>query len=384
MSDLNVKQPLKWFWIFYRFDKINEKVTEKEGFTQKSKFIFVIIIQILMISQSLYLYLARDGNSFKKILLQFDVIKYCGSGHKPLYLCYLSATALEMCLLLLLNNSNTFHYKWFEIIEVLNECKHFHRIGLNDYKFIEKYIKSVKFVKSLTEKSFNLFSSCCILLALYLILENFNLETTFISYVTLIWYTLYFRLSLPIMYYSFFYYYIVCKNIKIRLTLITENIAENTENSFQEFHKICYDLDSYNKFWRNYLKIIFYFMTPFSLIGIFMVFSNGLMAIIKILSVVYLIFTLGVGLLFNLFTASVNHEINKIFKNLNTFYIKNESILRTISKLKLLTAIERCGHKTCLIGFSCGQQFVITRQIAFKTIIIFFRFVLLTQKLKIQ
>ena len=47
----------------------------------------------------------------------------------------------------------------------------------------------------------------------------------------------------------------------------------------------------------------------------------------------------------------------------------------------LINAMERCGERNRLIGFSCGQQFVITRQIAFKTIIIFLRFVLLSTRL---
>src|ERR1700761_2144601 len=107
MSEMSVKEPLNWFWIFYRFDKINEKVTKKKKFIQKFKFYLTIILQILVISQNLFVCLTSDENNIKKIFLQFDVIRYIGSGHKSMYLCVAFTTILETSLLLLLNNSNT-------------------------------------------------------------------------------------------------------------------------------------------------------------------------------------------------------------------------------------------------------------------------------------
>ena len=118
------------------------------------------------------------------------------------------------------------------------------------------------------------------------------------------------------------------------------------------------------------MQIIYYFLTPYNFITLNVVFRPGLIFIIKLLASTFLVFGLIVNLVFNLSTASINNEINKFYKNLNTFYVENETLMNTRSKFKLINAMERCGQRNRLIGFSCGQQFVITRQIAFKTVII--------------
>ena len=139
MSELNVKQPLNWFWIFYRFDKINQTIDEKKCFKQKLKFYSNIVYLSVFLTQNLILYLNINKSFLYKFCLNFDVCKLLGTGHELVNLAFILGTLFSITLTLLLNDSNSSHYKWFEIIEVLNECKDFHRIGLNDYKFINNY-----------------------------------------------------------------------------------------------------------------------------------------------------------------------------------------------------------------------------------------------------
>ena len=142
MCELNVKQPLNWFWIFYRFDKINETIDEKKCFQQKFKFCLQMFILSLLLIQNSILYFGNNESFIFKFCSNFDVIKQFGKDHQLVYLGAILIISFSINLALLLNHSNSSHYIWFEIIEVLNECKHFHRIGLNDYKVIKKYINS--------------------------------------------------------------------------------------------------------------------------------------------------------------------------------------------------------------------------------------------------
>ena len=128
------------------------------------------------------------------------------------------------------------------------------------------------------------------------------------------------------MYFSFLYYFIVYQNCKIRIInmgdYMTSVISKNLflvynalEIVIKSSDKIFIDINSYNKFWRNYFQIIYYFLTPLNLILLNMLFSHRLIFLTRILSFSFLAFGLA-NLVFNLSTASINNEINKFYKNL--------------------------------------------------------------------
>ena len=71
--------------------------------------------------------------------------------------------------------------------------------------------------------------------------------------------------------------------------------------------KLFIDLNSYNKFWRFYLNIIYYFLTPLNLVLLNMVFSLGLIFVIRMAACLFLGFSLIVNLVFNLSIASINN-----------------------------------------------------------------------------
>ena len=197
MSEFNVKQPLNWFWIFYRFDKINEIIDEKKFFQQKLKFCLQMSILSLSLIQNTILYFGNNENFLFKLLIQFDILNHLGTGHQIAYLGYILSILFTIALALLLNQSNSSHYKWFEIIEVLNECKHFHRIGLNDYKFVDKYLNSIRKVKRIIEVLSLLIFIFVNLMVMILVLINFNLKSPHIWLTTIVWQLLFFSSVIP-------------------------------------------------------------------------------------------------------------------------------------------------------------------------------------------
>ena len=322
MSKLNIKQPLNWFWIFYRFDKINQTIDEKKCFQQKLKFCLQMFILLLFLIQNSLLYFGNKQNSIYQIILQIDVVKHMGTGHELVYLFLVIGTLFSIALALLLNQSNSSHYKWFEIIEVLNECKDFHRIGLNDYKFVEKYLNLIRKLIFLIKISLILTFVSYSLLQIFLVLIGFDLHVIHIWIIFIIWYLLYFTSVIPQIYYSFLFYFIVYQNIRIRIISLREYLKfANSENLFLRWDtmqkviktsdKIFTDINSYNKFWGNYLQIVYYFLTPFNLILINLTINQKLMIILRLIGGSFLVFTILINLVFNWSTASINNEINK-------------------------------------------------------------------------
>ena len=130
-----------------------------------------------------------------------------------LYFIHLANLALTMAILfsmslaLLLNDNNSSHYKWFEIIEVLNECKDFHRIGLNDYKFVEKYLNLIKKCKLLIEIFSLIFLILCVLFFSLVVISGFEIKTYQVGLTKIIWYFIFFSSIVPNIYFSFLYYY---------------------------------------------------------------------------------------------------------------------------------------------------------------------------------
>ena len=115
-----------------------------------------------------------------------------------------------------------------------------------------------------------------------------------------------------------------------------------------------------------------------------MAISEDIEIITRVEAYLVLSISLVVGLVFNIFISSINEGFNHFYKNSHKFYAKYNSLMSLRLKLKLLNAMERCGERRRLIGFWCGLQFVITRQIALKMFIIFLRFLLLSQKLLLK
>ena len=126
------------------------------------------------------------------------------------------------------------------------------------------------------------------------------------------------------------------------------------------------------------------FIDPINLLTLNLARSDELHYFIKVTCVLFLIFSIVVNLIFNSFTSSVNNEINKYYKIFHRFYAKNHKLLDTKRKFKIINSIERCGDRRHQIGFSCGDQFVITHKTSFKMWIIFLRYFMLSQKLSIN
>src|SRR5690349_7743003 len=110
MCELKVKQPLNWFWIFYRFDKINQTIDEKKYFKQKLKFCLQMSILLMCLFQYFILYFGSNKNFLFKFCEQYDIYKLMGPAHQLAYLGVMVAILFSISLALLLNQSNSLHY----------------------------------------------------------------------------------------------------------------------------------------------------------------------------------------------------------------------------------------------------------------------------------
>ena len=180
VSKLNILKPLRNYWILYRFDKINVKVDKKTEIIQKLKFYFVLTFKLIFISLLISLILGNDQHILYRIADALDILKYMYNKTIVYPVVALIGALNSIALTLILNNSNNFHYKWFEIIEVLNECKHFHRIGLNDNKSGEEFVYKVVKMNQICRKFFWLTVIACCGVITLIVLLNYNLKSVHI------------------------------------------------------------------------------------------------------------------------------------------------------------------------------------------------------------
>ena len=388
---VNLKEPFNNCWIFYRFDKICEKVDKNKRNNQIFKFYFSLSVNLIFLIDFLLLYFLNDQVSVKNFLLRFDIGIYLGAKPQLVYLLAIFAGILNILLQILLNYSKSSDYKWFQIIDVFNECKDFHKIGLNDRNLIDKYVRKIVKYKMILNISTWITCSAVNLIIIFTVSFNFDLVNSLDWIVTVIVLFPVGNMLILNYHYSFFYFYIVCFNCCLRMSHLNQTIKKLFGNRSilieTALHQICIDLckiisdiNSYNKFWNRYIFIIYYCLTPFNLILLNTVISKHMDITLRSLCLLILCSTITVGLVFNWFTSGLNLEFIKFHKNLFNSYVNNYKNLELKLKLNLLNALEMCGERRRLIGFSCGQQFVITRQISFTTLIMFLRFFMLSSK----
>ena len=389
--DMNARQPLKNFLIFYRFDKIGETVERKQTILQCLKFYFAMFSQLYFVTQNLIIYFADDNNPIKKFVNRLDIVKYIAEkSHLVNWVCILFWSFSSM-ILYIFNHSNSAHYYWFDIIKMIDNRELCQQL-FTDSQFCDKLIIKVKNFKNLLTLSLYFAILCCCFVVIFVIIVFFDLRLVHIWLTTLVTCCLNDFFALSIFYFSFFYYFIVCQYVKMRVSELNNSIraysprklfmSHKCIKSYLDQHdKISKDIDRYDKFWNRYLFVIHYCLTPLNLIILHMTLFEQMQAMLRILFSSFLVISTFANLIFNLFTASINQEFNNSYKIMQKFSVKSNSVLTVNRRMQLINAMERCSDRRRLIGFSCGHQFVITRDIAFKTFIIFLRFFLLTHKL---
>ena len=394
-KECNIREPFDNFWIFYRFDKINENVDKKTKTKQTFKFYFVLILNLIFITNAAVLLIANDQASIKLFLLQFDFAIHLTPKPQLIYLVCICGQVFSILMSLHLNHSNCSVYKWFEIIDDFNKFEKFPKIGFNDKNLIDSYVKRIITLKKVLKISVKSIITFFVSIFIFLILQNFNLYHVHIWSVSLFIWSFVTLMFSSYYHFGFFYFYITCYNCKLRIQVINKSIKEKASKSIfikrwkvyrliRDINEIISDIDSYNQFWKRYILIVYYFFTPYNLITLAITISDTMSIIARSLALVLFISSIIMGQFFNLFISSLNTEFNTFYKYLHRFYAKNNTVLYLSLKYRLKNAMERCGEKRRLIGFSCGNQFIITKQMACTMIIMFIRFFLLTVKLSIK
>ena len=147
--------------------------------------------------------------------------------------------------------------------------------------------------------------------------------------------------------FSFFYFFIICYYCKLRIRMLTDCIknirgvhiffySRILLKVIRELNKTILDIDCYNQFWKRYISLVYYILTPINLALLNITISNDWILIAKMMAGVVFITTLIIGLIFNLFISSINEMFNEFYKNSQNIYLKYNSVLSLRQKFKLI------------------------------------------------
>ena len=398
LKDLDIGQPLNTYWVLYRYDKVGQKVDPKRQLIQFFKFLYCVILQLIFITSKAILIIGDKNDPKIQFVKNFDAFGFVDPTSKSTtstYLAAISCASMSIMLHMILNHSDKKHYKWFDLVKALSGQKRFDEIGLYEESVVCRYITKIVTVKKFLKIGiyctlilFSMFALAITLLKVGVSLEFFIFGTS-----TVILYATFGGTFLSNLYFSFLYFFVVVSYCKIQIHSLNQSLSDerlkniffktrNFDTMLKKQNTICTCITMFNKFWRKYLFTIYYFLTPVNLIAVQLIFFEPEVHImLKVTLISFLTSSILFNLFFNLFTASINVEFNKSYRLLFNCYLKRLDVLNMNRKLKLINAMERCSDKKRQIGFSCADQFVVTKQIAIRMFILVCRFFLLTHKL---
>jgi hypothetical protein len=394
LQDLKIREPLKNCWVLYRFDKINETIDNRKQFWQTFKFYYFVINQFLFVLFKIALIFGDPDHPFVKFLSNFDLFGLVADNRRTIISVYMAATCvaiLSSTLLIVLNHSHINSYKWFDIIKALNGEIPMSSIQLYDQRQITNLVNKVAKLKFLLFFNAKIVVFIFWLFCVAMVLLKFELAITIYTPFTILIHWSFGYAVIINLYICFLYFFIVCSYCKVRIKRFNNDLVKLKHQNFLiqkhrfdqiiiQHYKICSSIFTYNRFWKNYLFAMYYFLTPVNLIGTRLIMFDKIMILLEITLYFFISGANIFNIFFNWFTASINHEFNKSYKVLYNCYLKRFDTIDMRRKIKLINAIERCSNKGRPIGFSSGDQFVMTRQMALKLFIIFLRYFLLTHK----
>jgi hypothetical protein len=253
------------------------------------------------------------------------------------YLIALLNTVMSLIVIYLFNYSNRSLYKWIDIIKVLKGLQTMDTIGIHEKKYMEMFIVKIRIIKTImktTIYSASIFLSITCITILIVFFDSFS--NIYFAILNAIFFCLWAYSALSYTLISFLYFFIVCYYCKMKFKLLNNMIEKRrmfagiklVNDVVFEHNSICNEVLFYNKFWKKYLFIMIYALTPINLMLIQLIFFEDLQIaalIAAMATVTGLLFTL---LMFNLITASINREASKSYKhllklNISVFYFQD-------------------------------------------------------------
>ena len=310
----------------------------------KIKLLSKLIFNTLFLAQNAILLFSAGDKELP--IYYFSIIQHFGGITKFFYMIAILCSSVSIALQILFNNSTGRQYKWYEIIDVINESKPIESIELNP-ELISKFKARVKSVQKLSRICFqaNIISNTLMTTTILVLNHNYR-EILFYGIPIISYHFAFIESFYSNFCQTFLYFYAIsyyCKNVFI---LFNKNLLENNRrNQFLEYqsfdrliayhNKICRTIHQYNQFWQKYLFIIYYFITPLNLISVYSLFFLETFPLIKITFILTLILTTICILLFNSINSSINSESLKSYNLLQVYFLNKHQVLSFKRKIKV-------------------------------------------------
>jgi hypothetical protein len=299
-------------------------------------YIFNIIRYIFYIITSVY---GKVPDSY------LDIFEYIGGITQFHRLEFICGLILTLVIVIHFNYSNDLN--WIEIIKTLKGSQSMARFGIIETKSVEKFVNKVKLMKFLIQIALYSIIFAQYLLSIVVTIVFYDLNSIFkCGIVSFILFNAMIYSTVPILLYSFLYYFTVSYYCRMSFRLYNESLRIKSSGKsvtnysifiemLEKHNSIINAIDSYNKFWK-----IYYFAIPYTLIPLnLMLLQQILFEDLNIFN--YLSYSstsigcLGLHLTLNLITASVYKESAKSYKLLHEFYLNSKSKLNIKHKIKV-------------------------------------------------
>ena len=397
MSSLNLKLPFCY--------EISECLNERQKLIKRFKYYSLLLFYTFYIVQLLFILNKLATLRIDQVpLYYFGVLHYVGGLPQFHYLFIIFCSLYSVQYLIIFNNKQNLRRKWMRIIKVLNtEGQPIHELGLSDINSRQIYLKHVNFMSKVVKTICGPYILNGIIVTTFFTAKHLSF-IDFITYgiIALMITSIFLCTCFPCILYGFLQFFIVCYFCKIRLNAFNSKLNQMISDLFisqkkimktlKEFDFILNEINCFNQFWKSYIFSIYYTFIPILLFTIHsMLFEQELHLIFFTLILVLIMYS-SIIIAFNLIMSSINKQSIILFKIWQKFYLKNENLLKSnikikvkiyflktkiqiklainFSFIKILNAMERLSSRNYPVGFSCADQFIVTRNITSKVNII--------------
>ena len=196
---MDIENPLYKYWLFYRYDVNHRSVTNRQLFIQKCKVFAVIVLYLAHICHYVFC-LYKSKPQIELPVYYFEILQYFGDMKEVMYIMDIFGSNLTIWFIIILNYSNTKHYKWLHIISALNGYQTFQSIDLRDKYIASSFERKVKSLMKLTKLGLYSFDTCLILTLFSVIVIYFHSNLIYGIITLIVFLHMYFILLLILSY----------------------------------------------------------------------------------------------------------------------------------------------------------------------------------------
>ena len=341
MCSMNLKLPFVY--------KISECLNGREKLIKRFKYYSLLIFHVFFIIQCIFIYNKLESLKPNDIpLYYFGIYHHLGGLSQLYYLCSIFAPLNVIQYLYIFNRRHELRHKWMKIIEVLNtDSQSLHNLGLTDKISRETYLKYVTLINKGVEIVLDPTITFTISIFIFILLSKISF-TDFIIYgiLTIIISSTFLWSFYSSIFYGCLHFFIICYFCKMRLNSFNSKLSQfnNFElfmsqkmilNLLHELDQILAEILDFNNFWKSYIFSTYFTIIPILLIAIqTLVFEQEKNIVFLILIIATIVYS-TILIIFNLITSSINKQSIITFKLIQKFYVNNENVIKTNTKIKV-------------------------------------------------